>query len=84
MISNLESARALIQADLDHALNVLQLWHDQVGELEEALAQLDAVDTSRGMLRVEHGGQKGSAPMPSMENTNAHGRRKGKRSVSAL
>jgi hypothetical protein len=55
MISNLESARALIQADLDHALNVLQLWQDQFGELEKALAKLDAVDTSRGMLWVEHG-----------------------------
>ena len=63
MISNLKSAKALIQADLDHARNVLQLWQDQVDELEKALAQLDAVDTSRGALRVEYAGQKGSAPM---------------------
>jgi chromosomal replication initiation ATPase DnaA len=40
MISNINSARALIQADLDHARNVLQLWQDQVKELEGALEQL--------------------------------------------
>ena len=76
MISNLKSAKALIQADLDHARNVLQLWQDQVDELEKALAQLDAVNTSRGMLQVEYGGQKGSAPRLSVDTTEAPGRRK--------
>lgn len=75
MISNLKSARALIQADLDHARNVLQLWQDQVDELEKALTQLAAVDTSRGMLRVEYGGQKGSAPLLAADATVAQGRR---------
>jgi hypothetical protein len=79
MISNLKSAKALIQADLDHARNVLQLWQDQVDELEKALAQLDAVDTSRGVLRVEYAGQKGSAPMLSAEKTTTPGGRKGRK-----
>jgi len=79
MISNLKSAKALIQADLDHARNVLQLWQDQVEELEKALAQLDAVDTSRGVLRVEYAGQKGSAPMLSAEKTTTPGGRKGRK-----
>ncbi|MFL6719644.1 MAG: H-NS family nucleoid-associated regulatory protein [Burkholderiaceae bacterium] len=46
-------------------------------ELEKALAQLDAVDTSRGALRVEYAGQKGSAPMISADKTAAQGGRKG-------
>jgi DNA-binding protein H-NS len=79
MISNLKSAKALIQADLDHARNVLQLWQDQVNELEKALIQLDAVDTSRGVLRVEYGGQKGSAPLLGSDSTDAQGERKGKK-----
>jgi hypothetical protein len=79
MISNLKSAKALIQADLDHARNVLQLWQEQVEELEKALAQLDAVDTSRGVLRVEYAGQKGSAPMLSAEKTTTPGGRKGRK-----
>ena len=79
MISNLKSAKALIQADLDHARNVLRLWQDQVGELEKALAQLDAVDNSRGVLRVEYAGQKGSAPMLSAEKTAMQGGRKGRK-----
>jgi hypothetical protein len=79
MISNLKSAKALIQADLDHARNVLQLWQDQVDELEKALEQLDAVDTSRGVLRVEYAGQKGSAPMLSADDTTTHGGRKGRK-----
>lgn len=79
MISNLKSAKLLIQADLDHARNVLRLWQDQVDELEKALAQLDAVDTSRGMLRVEYAGQKGSAPMLSADDTTTHGGHKGRK-----
>lgn len=62
MASNLNSAKALIQADLDHARNVLRLWENQVAELENALTQLAAVDTSRNMLRMEYQGTKGGAP----------------------
>ena len=62
MASNLSSAKALIQADLDHARNVLRLWQNQVAELESALTQLEAVDTSRNMLRIEYQGPKGGAP----------------------
>jgi len=54
MISNLASAKALLQADLEHARNVLDLWAHQVTELEKALAQIEAVSTSRDALRVKY------------------------------
>jgi DNA-binding protein H-NS len=82
MISNLNSARALIQADLDHARNVLQLWQDQVTVLEEALGQLDAVDASRNVLRVEYQGQKGADSMLNTDSTAARDISPGKRSGS--
>src|ERR1700712_2886486 len=82
MISNLNSARALIQADLDHARNVLQLWQDQVTVLEGALGQLDAVDASRNVLRVEYQGQKGSDSMLNTDSTAARDSSPGKRSGS--
>ena len=80
MISNLNSARALIQADLNHARNVLQLWQDQVTVLEGALGQLDAVDASRDVLRVEYQGQKGSDSMLNTDSTAARDISPGKRS----
>ena len=55
-MSNLNTARSLVQADLDHARQVLDLWTHQVSELERALQQLDAVGTSRDALRVEYRG----------------------------
>ena len=55
-MSNLTTARSLVQADLDHARQVLDLWTHQVSELERALEQLDAVGTSRDALRVEYRG----------------------------
>jgi DNA-binding protein H-NS len=63
MNSNLASARALIQADLDHARNVMALWTDQVTELEKALEQINAVGDSRAALRGERQGQQARAPM---------------------
>ena len=62
MASNLNAARTLIQADLDHARNVLALWSHQVGELEKALEQLNAVGNSRNALHVEY---KGTVPRTS-------------------
>ncbi len=62
MISNLASARALIQADLEHARSVLALWSDQVSELEKALEQINSVDNSRTALRGASQAQKGSMP----------------------
>ena len=56
MASNLNAARTLIQADLDHARNVLELWNHQVGELEKALEQIDAVGSSRNALHIEYKG----------------------------
>lgn len=61
MISNLASARALIQADLDHARSVLVLWTDQVSELEKALEQINLVDDSKTALLGANHGQKASA-----------------------
>jgi DNA-binding protein H-NS len=62
MISNLASARALVQADLEHARNVLDLWAHQVAELEKALQQIDAVSNSRNTLRVQYQGPKANSP----------------------
>ena len=53
-MSNLSTARSLIQADLAHARNVLNLWTAQVSELEQVLLQIEAVGTSRSALHVEY------------------------------
>jgi DNA-binding protein H-NS len=82
MISNLNSARALIQADLDHARNVVRLWQDQVKELEGALGQLDAVDASRDVLRIEYQGQKGGDSMLNTDSTATKNISPGKKSGS--
>ena len=63
MISNLASARALLQADLDHARSVLNLWAHQVAELEKALQQIDAVSVSRDGLRAQYQATKEAGPM---------------------
>ncbi|WP_234485025.1 EAL domain-containing protein [Noviherbaspirillum pedocola] len=62
MISNLQSARALIQADLDHARKVLELWSQQVNELERALEQIDSVGESRQALKDQYTGGRNPAP----------------------
>lgn len=62
MISNLQSARALIQADLDHARKVLELWTQQVMDLEHALEQIDAVGESRKALKENYAGGQSTAP----------------------
>jgi hypothetical protein len=58
IMSNLSTARSLIQADLAHARNVLNLWTNQVSELEQTLLQIEAVGTSRSALHVEYRGLK--------------------------
>lgn len=68
-MSNLTAARILIQADLEHARNVLDLWNHQVAELERALAQLDTVGNSRNALRVEY--QKSRTRSPVLEASTA-------------
>lgn len=60
-MSNLNTAKTLIQADLDHARQVLDLWTNQVSELERALEQIDAVGTSRSALRIEYRGSNAQA-----------------------
>jgi hypothetical protein len=63
MISNLASARALLQADLEHARSVLNLWAHQVAELEKALQQIDAVSVSRDGLRAQYQATKEAGPL---------------------
>jgi hypothetical protein len=60
-MSSLNTARSLIQADLDHARQVLDLWTNQISELERALEQIDAVGTSRDALQVEYRGSNTQA-----------------------
>jgi DNA-binding protein H-NS len=69
MISNLQSARALIQADLDHARRVLELWTQQVIDLENALEQIDAVGESRKALKENYVGGRSAAPRLASTNT---------------
>ncbi len=67
MATNLNTAKSLIQADLDHARNVLNLWTQQVAELEKALEQMEAVGNSRTALRVEY--QAGAARTPPLDSS---------------
>jgi DNA-binding protein H-NS len=60
-MSNLNTARSLIQADLDHARQVLDLWTNQISELERALQQIEAVGASRDALQVEYQGSNTQA-----------------------
>jgi hypothetical protein len=60
-MSNLSTARSLIQSDLAHARNVLNLWTTQVSELEQVLLQIEAVGTSRSALHVEYRSLKNQA-----------------------
>jgi len=64
MATNLNTAKTLVQADLDHARNVLNLWTHQVEELEKALEQIAAVGNSRDALRVEYQGGAARGPSP--------------------
>ena len=70
MVTNLNTAKSLIQADLDHARNVLNLWTQQVAELEKALEQIEAVGSSRNALRVEY--QAGATRTPSPDSSVAN------------
>jgi hypothetical protein len=62
MISKLQSAGALIQADLDHARRVLELWSQQVSDLERALEQIDSVGESRQALKEQYTVGRNAAP----------------------
>lgn len=77
MISNLDSARSLIAADLEHARSVRDLWDRQVSDLEKALEQMDAVGQSRIALRNEHTGVKtlGAPPITTEKSAKQTGKR---------
>ena len=78
-MSNLNTARSLIQADLDHARQVLDLWTHQVSELERALEQIDAVGTSRDALRVEYRGSNSQALALEKPAAQSGGKKRGRK-----
>lgn len=78
-MSNLNTARSLIQADLDHARQVLDLWTHQVSELERALEQIDAVGTSRDALRVEYRGADSQALALEKPAAQTEGKKRGRK-----
>jgi hypothetical protein len=83
MASNLNTARSLIQADLDHARSVLSLWTHQVEELEKALEQIDAVSNSRNALRVQYQGTAPRAPALESPGTSEGKKRRGRKPKNA-
>jgi DNA-binding protein H-NS len=82
-MSNLNTARSLVQADLDHARQVLDLWTHQVSELERALEQLDAVGTSRDALRVEYRGANTQALTLEKPAAPKEGKKRGRKPKNA-
>lgn len=82
-MSNLNTARSLIQADLDHARQVLDLWNHQVSELERALEQIDAVGTSRDALRVEYRGSNTRALALEKPAAPKEGKKRGRKPKNA-
>ena len=82
-MSNLNTARSLIQADLDHARQVLDLWTEQVSELERALEQIDAVGTSRDALRVEYRGSNTQALTSEKPAALKEGKKRGRKPKNA-
>jgi hypothetical protein len=82
-MSNLNTARSLVQADLDHARQVLDLWTHQVTELERALAQIDAVGTSRDALRVEYRGSTTQALTLEKPAVPTEGKKRGRKPKNA-
>lgn len=82
-MSNLNTARSLIQADLDHARQVLDLWTHQVSELERALEQIAAVGTSRDALRVEYRGSNGQDLALEKPVAQTEGKKRGRKPKTA-
>ncbi|MFS0757532.1 H-NS family nucleoid-associated regulatory protein [Noviherbaspirillum sp. 1P10PC] len=82
-MSNLNTARSLIQADLDHARQVLDLWTHQVSELERALEQIDAVGTSRDALRVEYRGSNSQGLALEKPAAQTEGKKRGRKPKTA-
>lgn len=82
-MSNLNTARSLIQADLDHARQVLDLWTHQVSELERALEQIDAVGTSRDALRVEYRGSSSKGLALEKPAAQTEGKKRGRKPKTA-
>jgi DNA-binding protein H-NS len=82
-MSNLNTARSLVQADLDHARQVLDLWTHQVTELERALEQIDAVGTSRDALQVEYRGSNTQALTLEKPATPKEGKKRGRKPKNA-
>src|SRR6476620_7973737 len=82
-MSNLNTARSLVRADLDHARQVLDLWTHQVTELERALEQIDAVGASRDALRVEYRGSNSQALTLEKPAAPKEGKKRGRKPKNA-
>jgi DNA-binding protein H-NS len=82
-MSNLNTARSLIEADLNHARQVLDLWAHQVSELERALERIDAVGTSRDALRVEYRGSNSQALALEKPAAQKEGKKRGRKPKNA-
>lgn len=83
MASNLITARSLIEADLEHARSVLNLWTHQVEELEKALEQIDAVSNSRNALRIQYQGTAPRTPALDAPAASEGKRRRGRKPKNA-
>lgn len=83
MASNLVTARSLIEADLEHARSVLNLWTHQVEELEKALEQIDAVSNSRNALRIQYQGTAQRTPALDAPDASEGKRRRGRKPKNA-
>ena len=82
-MNNLNRARSLIQADLDHARQVLDLWTHQVSELERALEQIAAVGTSRDALQVEYRGSNSQGLALEKPAAQTEGKKRGRKPKTA-
>ncbi len=61
-MSNIESARAAIEAELSHAKNGLDYYHSRIGALEKMLAQLSGFQSAATPPTAAARGKRGRKP----------------------
>ena len=83
-MSNLESARAAIEAELSHARNGLQYYHSRIEALESMLGQLAGFQGG-GVVPASRGkrGKHGMKALPKAAKPEKGLRRKGERKINA-
>jgi hypothetical protein len=62
-MSNIESARAAIEAELSHAKNGLDYYHSRIGALEKMLAQLSGFQGTATPPTAASRGKRGRKPL---------------------